>query len=220
MRPQDGDGTGTADCDIGAFEAAGIPAATVTIADLALAEGNAGTTNFLFTVTVTNTNGLAIDVTYSTADGTAVGALACGPNIDYQTTAGTLNLAANATSGTITVPVCGEALFEADETFVVNLTASTNSVIGDNQATGTITIDDPRPGLFDQRRHPGRGRRNDELRLHRHAYRCNNATVERRLCDGGQRAQQQAARPAGPEFDYVQLRPARCCSRWLQRRKP
>ena len=68
---------------------------------------------------------------------------------------------------------------------LVNLTNATNATIADAQGVGTITDDDPRPGL-DQRRDRDRGRRGHGHRdLHRHARRRPAAaTVTRRLRDG------------------------------------
>ncbi len=108
---------------------------------MTLTEGNAGTKNFTFTVTATHSIGSAITVDYATADGTAT-----APS-DYTTTSGTSTIPANSTSATITVSVNGDATFELDETFLVNLSNATNANILDAQGVGTIVNDDcfPRP---------------------------------------------------------------------------
>src|SRR5207253_827917 len=55
---------------------------------------------------------------------------------------GDLTFAPADTTKTITVPVVGDTLDEADETFAVNLTAPTNATVTDAQGVGTITDDD------------------------------------------------------------------------------
>jgi hypothetical protein len=46
------------------------------------------------------------------------------------------------------VPVKGDLLNEADETFVVDLSGAVNGTIVDSQGVGTITNDDPMPVIF------------------------------------------------------------------------
>ena len=118
-------------------------APSITISDVSRAEGNAGIVTFDFVITLSNPSASAVTVDYATADGTA----AAGS--DYTTTTGTLNVAAGATSGTISVPVTGDVAFEIDETFFVNLTNPTASTIGDNQGVGTIVNDDAGPVAAD-----------------------------------------------------------------------
>ena len=45
------------------------------------------------------------------------------------------------------MPVIGDTLDEANETFFVNLSAPSNATILDGQGQGTITNDDPLPSL-------------------------------------------------------------------------
>jgi hypothetical protein len=101
-------------------------------------EGDSGTTDFTFTVTLDRadpTNPVTID--YSTADGTAV-----QPG-DYASTSGTLTFPPNTTTQTITVHVNGDTTPEPNETFLVNLSnASANAAISDPQGQGTIQNDD------------------------------------------------------------------------------
>ena len=51
------------------------------------------------------------------------------------------------TTRTITVPVVGDVLDEANETYTVNLSNATNATIADATGVGTITDDDPTPTL-------------------------------------------------------------------------
>jgi CSLREA domain-containing protein len=111
----------------------------ITIDDVTLAEGNAGTTNFVFTLTLSEVSGADVTVNYTTANGTATA------GSDYTAQTNTATITAGSLTTTITVLVSGDTLPEVDETFFVNLTAATNATIADNQGLGTITNDDAEP---------------------------------------------------------------------------
>ena len=112
------------------------PLPSLSINDVSVIEGNAGTVNAVFTVTLNNASGQTVSVNYATADGTAT------QPADYTNTSGTLTFTPGQTTRTITVPVIGETIPEANETFFVNLSGATNATIADNQGVGTITNDD------------------------------------------------------------------------------
>src|SRR5918992_2299765 len=78
-----------------------------------------------------------------TANGTAT-----APG-DYTATSSPppVTFAPGETLKTISVPVQGELLDEADETFVVNLSGAVNASVTDTQGLGTITDDDASPTL-------------------------------------------------------------------------
>lgn len=122
--------------DIGAYESANFTP-KLSINDVSITEGNTGTTTANFTVSLTNASSSTITVKYRTADGTAK--LAGG---DYDATSGTLTFAPGQTSKNITVAVRGDLLKESNETFYLNLSNSTNSIIDDNKGKGTINNDD------------------------------------------------------------------------------
>jgi Calx-beta domain len=107
----------------------------ISIADVALNEGSQGTTNFVFTVSLSAASSQTVTVAYATANDTA------GAN-DFRPAAGTLTFAPGQTSATITVVVVGDTAVEPDEQFFVNLTNAVNAVITDAQAVGTIRNDD------------------------------------------------------------------------------
>jgi large repetitive protein len=114
----------------------------LSINDVAVGEGNSGTTAATFTVSLSAASGRSVSVNYTTADGTATTA-----SNDYAASSGTLTFAAGETSKTLTVPIVGDALDEADETFSVVLSSPVNATIGDATGAGTITDDDPMPSL-------------------------------------------------------------------------
>ncbi len=106
------------------------------ISDVSQSEGNAGTSNYTFTVTKSGATEVVSSVDFITADGTATA------GVDYAGTSGTLNFAANETSKTIDVIVNGDLVPEGNETFFVNLSTPVNASITDNQGLGTINNDD------------------------------------------------------------------------------
>ena len=117
------------------------PVPSIAINDVTVTEGNAGTTNANFTVSLSVPSGMNVTVNYATANGTAT------QPADYTTTSGTLTFTPGQGTKTISVPVVGDVLDEIDETFVVNLSGPTNATIADNQGVATITDDDPAPSL-------------------------------------------------------------------------
>lgn len=124
--------TGTADISLTVTAAP-----TFTINDVSTAEGNGGTTNFVFTVTRSGNTTGASAVNFTTADGTAT--VADG---DYTAANGTLNFAAGETTMTITVSVNPDTTTEPDETFSVILSAATGATIADDTGVGTIQNDE------------------------------------------------------------------------------
>ncbi|HYC90309.1 MAG TPA: Calx-beta domain-containing protein [Thermoanaerobaculia bacterium] len=118
------------------------PVPTITIADPALIEQNSGTNPLSFVVQLSNPSENPVSVDYTVTPGTAT------PVADYVAPApGTLIIPAGATSGTISVTVVGETLFEPDETLFLNLSNPTGAMLPDNQATGTILNDDVQPSI-------------------------------------------------------------------------
>jgi hypothetical protein len=116
--------------------------ASIAITDVTITEGNSGTTNAVFTVTLSNAVDTAVTVNYATADGTAT-----TTDNDYTAIAATpLIFNAGETSKTITVAVNGDTKVESNETFFVNLsnlqTNGRNVTLADNQGQGTILNDD------------------------------------------------------------------------------
>jgi hypothetical protein len=111
-------------------------AAALSVNDVSLAEGNAGTTNATFTVSLSVASSQVVSVSYSTASGTATA------GVDYGTVAGTISFPAGSTAQTVHVPIVGERIAEGDETFFVNLSGPTGAMVADGQGAGTIVNDD------------------------------------------------------------------------------
>lgn len=110
---------------------------SASINDVSVLEGDSGTTNLTFTVSL---NGTAVgneSLLVSTGGGTATA------GVDYTSLSNVpVTFAAGATSQTVTVEVQGDPDDENDETFVAVLTNPTNLSITDGFGTGTIQDDD------------------------------------------------------------------------------
>jgi hypothetical protein len=114
----------------------------LSINDVTVTEGNAGTRAATFTVTLSAPSSEAVTVAYETSDDTATAD-------DYRAASGTLTFAPGQTEKTITVLVNGDRLGEANETFAVNLSSPTNATISDGQGIGTILDNEPRISISD-----------------------------------------------------------------------
>lgn len=115
----------------------------ISIANATTTEGNTGTTNLTFQVTLSKTSLQSVTVNYATSNGTATA------GSDYSAASGTLTFAPGETSKPVVVPVIGDVLVETDETFKVTLSNPANGFLAVTEATGTILDDDvetPTPG--------------------------------------------------------------------------
>ena len=114
---------------------------TVGIDNLGHDEGNSGTTDFTFTVTLSApapAGGVSFDVATSDVTATA--------GSDYEALSlPAQTIAEGATTATFTVHVNGDTTFEPTETFKLDVTniSGSNVVTTDQHGTGTIVNDDP-----------------------------------------------------------------------------
>jgi hypothetical protein len=109
----------------------------LSIDDASVAEGETGTSLATFTLSLSAPSGRTVGVTAATADGTAT-----TPS-DYDATSLAVLFAPGATTAEVSVPVRGDRVWEADETFAVSLSAPVNATLADVQGAGTIRNDDP-----------------------------------------------------------------------------
>ena len=116
----------------------------VSIGDFTVTEGNVGTTDAVFDVTVSSSATTPITVDFATANGSA------SSTSDYDPAAGTLVFAPGDTAKQIIVQVTGDTTAEANEKFFVNL-ERVGATVPDAIGLGTITDDDsgapPNPSL-------------------------------------------------------------------------
>ena len=111
---------------------------SITIGNMSKDEGNSGTTAFTFTVTLAAVAGVPVTIAYETAPGTAKS------GSDYVSASGAITFAPGVTTQTITIDVNGDAIFESDESFFVNLANGShgNGTIENDDAEPAITIND------------------------------------------------------------------------------
>ena len=127
----DGSATGTVTND---DAAATLPA--LSVGDVSMREGDSGTAELMFIVTLDKAATGPVTVNYATADGTATA------GSDYAVLTGTLTFAAGETSKMVHVVVNGDTAVEAAETFSLTLSGATGATIADATAVGQITDDD------------------------------------------------------------------------------
>jgi Ca2+-binding RTX toxin-like protein len=127
-----------------------VNASTVSVGDVSIVEGNSGTTNADFVISLSEVAARDITVSFTTQNGTATAAS------DFTAITGSVTILAGQTSATVSVAVNGDTSLESDETFKLlitgasaNVTATTTHpavsvpiLIADNEATGTIVNDD------------------------------------------------------------------------------
>ena len=116
---------------------------TLIVNNVTLDEGNDGTNNALFTVTLSRPVAKFVAVRFATSDGTATA------GSDYLTNAGLLVFAPGITSRTLNVPILGDADFEGDETFFLNLSSPINAAIAVSPGVAIIRNDDLPPATPD-----------------------------------------------------------------------
>ena len=128
--------------DIGADEITSMQLSSAIYSVLENVSGGVAT----ITVTRTSGSGNAGSVTYTLTDAGASGGSTCSGSTDYVNTGGSVSFTAGQTSKDFTIPICPDTNFEPDETFSINLTTGTGSIVG-SPATATLTIlnDDVQP---------------------------------------------------------------------------
>lgn len=114
--------------------------------DVSITEGNAGTTNLTFTITLNapynaGNGNQTVTVDYDTVDGTAYDAS------DYIGVTGSLTFTPGQTSKTVKVKIIGDTLYEAHETFFLQLSNPVNAGFQDPTGQGTINNDDGPPTI-------------------------------------------------------------------------
>lgn len=108
-----------------------------SINDVSITEGNAGTKQLAFTVTLSKASGQSISVNYATANGTAQA------GSDYIAKNGTLTFApGGALTQTVSIIINGDTVVESNEALYVLLSGAVNASISKARGVGTITNDD------------------------------------------------------------------------------
>ena len=108
----------------------------LSVSDPQISEGNSGTTDLNFTVSLSAPATESVSVDYKTVARTAIS------GTDFVQTSGSLTFPAGTTTQTVKVKVNGDVLDEDDETFALTLSNPVNAVISDAVGVAKITDDD------------------------------------------------------------------------------
>jgi len=115
---------------------------SLSVGNVTVTEGDAGSVDAVFTVTLSGSISQVSTIDFTTVDGTATA------GTDYVATSGTLTFNPGDTTATIRVPVLGDLSNEYTEAFSVRLSHPTGDFIFSGQtATATILDNDPPPQL-------------------------------------------------------------------------
>jgi hypothetical protein len=118
-----------------------VPVGQLSVADLALTEGDSGTQDATVTISMSRPTGEEVAVDWATADGTAT-----APE-DYQARSGRVVFGPEERAKRITVPINGDIAPETDEHFVIRISGATGGgSIVDGESVVTIHTD-PEPSL-------------------------------------------------------------------------
>ncbi|HEY0075955.1 MAG TPA: Calx-beta domain-containing protein [Abditibacteriaceae bacterium] len=113
-----------------------LPPVNISVAAATRLEGNSGITNIQVPVTLSRASEHPVTVNYATAVGTAY------EGSDYLKTVGTLTFRPGETVKTISVPLIGDSLYEANESFFILLSNANGAAILNAQGRAAILNDD------------------------------------------------------------------------------
>ena len=115
------------------------PLPSLSVNDVTVTEGNAGTVTATFTVTQ-DIRGKS-SVRYSTASGTATSPA------DFLSRTGRLKFAGGHRTNKVAITVVGDTLDESNETFFFRLSSPVGATLSDGEGMGTITDNDAPPSV-------------------------------------------------------------------------
>ena len=112
------------------------PRPLLSVNDVAVTEGDGGTVNAVFTLTLSVPSGRNVIVQVDTRGGTAT------PTEDFTFVSQRVTIPRGTTSMTISVPVVGDTRVEPDESFFVKLSSPNGADFADEQGVGFIRDND------------------------------------------------------------------------------
>ena len=115
--------------------------ASLAASDPSVTEGDSGTKNATFLVSLSAASTDTVTVDYATADGSATAPA------DYAASSGTLTFAPGETSKSVSVAVNGDTMDEHHETFFLNLSNPSNAGLAELRGIATILDNDALPTL-------------------------------------------------------------------------
>lgn len=118
----------------------------LNISDATVTETDSGTTNAVFTVTLSEASAQTVKVNYFTVPVFSL-TTSSTKGVDFENLPDTLTFLPGETSKTINVPVKGDLIDEIDQLFAVVLTTPVNATISTGKGFGTIVDNDPPPTI-------------------------------------------------------------------------
>ena len=115
----------------------------ISVNDVSIVEGNGGSTNFEFIITLDKASSKQVSVNFSTQDGTAKS------GEDYTLVNTPVIFQPNETEKKVIVPVVADDLKEGDDIFTVKIESPVNATISKQTGTGTIKNDDTKVPFTD-----------------------------------------------------------------------
>ncbi|MBD2693563.1 beta strand repeat-containing protein [Anabaena catenula] len=109
----------------------------LSINDVIITEGNSGTKNANFIISLSNPRNQTISVNYQTVDDDATTA-----NNDYVAKTGTITFTPGQTTQTLPITINGDTVGEINEAFTVLLSNAVNATLVKNEGVGIIKNDD------------------------------------------------------------------------------
>ena len=109
---------------------------SLSVDDISVSEGNNGTKNAGFILTLSEATSQVVSVDYATLDDTAQA------GSDYTSISGTISFAAGETHKTINIPIVGDKMVEANETLRLSLSNPNGIVLSGSEAVATLLNDD------------------------------------------------------------------------------
>lgn len=119
---------------------------SLSVDDITVIEGNAGSVQAVFSISLSSASAKTVTVDYATDDGLPPPATngAVAP-ADYLSESGTLTFSPGDTSETVSVTVNGDTISENNELFFLNLSGPSNATLADPQGSCTIIDGDSGP---------------------------------------------------------------------------
>lgn len=111
----------------------------ISIDDITIDEGDSGSSNATFTISLDEASSKPISVDFTTSAGSAAA------GTDFVTTSGSVTFSPGSISETVTILVFSDTVDEDDETFFVNLSNPSSATLDDSQGQATISDDDDPP---------------------------------------------------------------------------
>jgi Calx-beta domain len=109
---------------------------SISVQDVVVAEGNAGTTQATFVVALSNASTQTVSCNFATSNGTATA------GSDYVATSGALSFAPGELEKPVVVLINGDTVDEVQETFFLDISNVQNANVSSNKGTGFINDDD------------------------------------------------------------------------------